>query len=116
MAGHAQADLALPGSLRAILGLRWISARVEARSHSSRGELSPVDWDVASCDGDECASAFGYDETALLPAVSMVYGITESQNLRASWTRTFSYPEYREMAPMLFFSYQEALETVGGVR
>lgn len=115
LAGHAQADLALPGSLRAILGLRWISARVEARSHSSRGELSPVERDVASCDGDECTIPFGYDETALLPAVSMVYGITESQNLRASWTRTFSYPEYREMAPMLFFSYQEALETVGSI-
>ena len=38
---------------------------------------------------------------------------TDRQNLRGSWTRTFSFPEYREMAPVLFYSYQEALETVG---
>lgn len=115
-AAHAQADLALPGSLRAIAGLRFVSATVEARSHSPRGELSPVEKDVATCDsGDRCSIPFGYDKTALLPALSLVYGATASQNLRASWTRTLSFPEYREMAPMLFFSYQEALETVGSI-
>jgi outer membrane receptor protein involved in Fe transport len=50
---------------------------------------------------------------ALLPAVSLVYGLTDQQNLRASWTRTFSFPEYREMAPLLFYSYEDAVETVG---
>jgi outer membrane receptor protein involved in Fe transport len=101
--------------LRAILGLRLVNATVKARSHSPQGELSPVERDVATCEESACTIPFGYDETALLPALSLVYGVSESQNLRASWTRTFSYPEYREMAPMLFFSYQEALETVGSI-
>jgi outer membrane receptor protein involved in Fe transport len=114
---HAQADMALPASFRAILGLRFIHADVAARARSDKGELSPTEDSLAVCDVDDrCVLPFGYQETALLPAVSLVYGLTESQNLRASWTRTFSFPEYREMAPVLFYSYQEALETVGNPR
>lgn len=114
-AAHIQADMALPWSLRAILGLRLVNATVKAESHSPQGELSPVEREVALCEGSACTIPFGYDETSLLPALSLVYSLSESQNLRGSWSRTFSYPEYREMAPMLFFSYQEALETVGSI-
>src|SRR5690606_34708975 len=65
--------------------------------------------------GGECEVPFGYDRTALLPAFSVVHALTGDQNLRASWARTFSYPEYREMAPMLFISYQESMETAGNI-
>jgi outer membrane receptor protein involved in Fe transport len=44
-----------------------------------------------------------------------VYAVTDAQNVRAAFTRTFSFPEYREMAPLLFYSYQNAEEVVGNV-
>jgi TonB-dependent receptor len=115
-AAHGQVDLVLSEAWRAIGGLRLVNARVQGESRSPQGELSPPEAAVAKCDATgACRIPFGYDQTALLPALSVVYAATETQNIRASWTRTFSYPEYREMSPMLFFSYQEALETVGNI-
>lgn len=114
-AAHVQGDMVLSDAWRAIAGMRLVNARVEGTSRSPQGELSPSEAEAATCDQGDCVIPFGYDRTALLPALSLVYAATESQNLRASWTRTFSYPEYREMSPALFFSYQDALETVGNV-
>jgi outer membrane receptor protein involved in Fe transport len=115
-AAHVQGDLVLNDAWRAIVGLRLVGARVEGLSKPPQGELSPDEAAVARCNSSaQCEIAFGYDQMALLPALSLVYGLSEAQNVRASWTRTFSYPEYREMSPMLFFSYLEALETVGNV-
>jgi hypothetical protein len=115
-AAHVQGDVILSEAWRVIGGLRLVSATVEGESQSAQGELSPPEAAVARCDdAGNCRIPFGYDQMALLPAISVVYAATESQNIRASWTRTFSYPEYREMSPMLFFSYQEALETVGNI-
>ncbi len=114
-AAHVQGDMVLSDAWRVIAGLRLVHARVAGESRSPQGELSPPEAEVAACSQGECRIPFGYDRMALLPAASLVYAATESQNLRASWTRTFSYPEYREMSPALFFSYQDALETVGNV-
>jgi outer membrane receptor protein involved in Fe transport len=113
-AAHIQGDFVLGDAWRAIAGVRMVGARVEGVSRPPEGELSPDESDVAKCNLlGECEIRFGYDQTALLPALALVYAATDAQNIRASWTRTFSYPEYREMSPMLFFSYLEALETVG---
>ena len=112
---HAQADLQLAPAWRAIAGVRFVQADVEGVSESPQGELSPPEAAAARCRAGTCEIPFGYSQTALLPAFSLVHALTDAQNLRASWTRTFSYPEYREMSPALYFSYQEALETVGNV-
>jgi TonB-dependent receptor len=116
-AAHAQADWVISESWRAVLGARFIHARVEGKAHAQDGSMSPPEDSVKICDATgRCTLPFGYEKSALLPALSLVYSLTPDQNLRASWTRTFSFPEYREMAPLLFFSYQEALETYGNVR
>lgn len=112
-AAHGQTDLVFSDAWRAILGLRFIHANVEGRAESPSSQLSPAERDQAVCRGTICAFEFGYNEMALLPSVSLIHGLTESQNLRASWTRTFAFPEYREMAPLLFYSYEDAVETVG---
>jgi hypothetical protein len=112
---HFQGDAVLSDALRAIAGLRLVYANVEGFSRSAEGRLSPPEAAAATCVAGQCKVPFGYEQVALLPAFSLVYGVTEQQNVRLSWTRTFSYPEYREMSPMLFFNYQEALETVGNV-
>lgn len=114
-AAHAQADAVLGDAWRFIAGLRVAGARVEGEARSPEDKLSPSERAAAICRSAQCVVPFGYDRVALLPAVSAVYAVTSDQNLRASWTRTFSYPEYREMSPMLFFSYQEGLETVGNI-
>lgn len=114
-AAHAQVDAVLGESWRVIAGLRMAAARVEGEARSPEDKLSPTERAAAVCRVAQCVVPFGYDRVALLPAVSAVYAVTGAQNLRASWTRTFSYPEYREMSPMLFFSYQEGLETVGNI-
>lgn len=114
-ATHAQVDAVWNDSWRVIAGLRMAGARVEGEARSPEDKLSPSERAAAVCRSAQCVVPFGYDRVALLPAVSAVYAVTDAQNVRASWTRTFSYPEYREMSPMLFFSYQEGLETVGNI-
>lgn len=114
-ATHAQVDAVLSDSWRVIAGLRVAGARVDGEARSPEDKLSPSERAAAVCRATQCVVPFGYDRIALLPAVSAVYAVTDAQNIRASWTRTFSYPEYREMSPMLFFSYQEGLETVGNI-
>lgn len=112
---HAQADAVLGDAWRVIAGLRVAGARVEGEARSPEDKLSPSERAAAMCRSAQCVVPFGYDRVAILPAVSAVYAVTDDQNVRASWARTFSYPEYREMSPMLFFSYQEGLETVGNI-
>jgi outer membrane receptor protein involved in Fe transport len=117
MAAHAQADWMLFPQWRAIAGLRLQYASVQGESFAQDGTLSPPEDSIKQCGANgRCRLPFGYEQAALLPAASVVYALTERQNARVSWTRTFSFPEYREMAPLLFFSYQEALEVYGNVR
>ncbi|MCD6023700.1 MAG: TonB-dependent receptor [Fibrobacteria bacterium] len=117
MAAHAQADWVISPAWRAIAGLRLQYASVQGESFAQDGTLSPPEDSIKQCGANgRCRLPFGYEQAALLPAASLVYALTARQNARVSWTRTFSFPEYREMAPLLFFSYQEALEVYGNVR
>jgi outer membrane receptor protein involved in Fe transport len=87
---------------------------VDGGAIAPRGGLSPVEREVADCDeNDTCRIGFGYKDYRHLPTLSLVYGITENQNGRLAYSQTLSFPEYREMAPLLYFNYQQALETVG---
>ncbi len=115
MAAYTQADVVLNDSWRAILGVRLARARVSGRAKSPQNELSSTEVALSDCVNQACEVPFGYDRVEVLPAAALVHALAEDQNLRASWTRTFSYPEYREMSPMLFISYQESMETVGNI-
>jgi TonB-dependent receptor len=42
----------------------------------------------------------------LLPSVNFIYSITDKMNLRASYYRTVSRPEFRELAPFAFYNFQ----------
>jgi TonB-dependent receptor len=48
-----------------------------------------------------------------LPAVSVVYKLTDSQNLRASASQTVNRPEFRELAPFRFKPIAGGLEQTG---
>ncbi len=43
--------------------------------------------------------------TDFLPAVNFVYAFTPKMNFRLSYTQTINRPEFRELAPFLFFDY-----------
>lgn len=44
--------------------------------------------------------------TDFLPSVNFVYALTSKMNVRLSYAQTINRPEFRELAPFLFFDYQ----------
>lgn len=42
----------------------------------------------------------------ILPSINFIYSITEKMNVRASYYRTVSRPEFRELAPFAFYNFQ----------
>jgi outer membrane receptor protein involved in Fe transport len=43
--------------------------------------------------------------TDVLPSTNIIYSLTETVNIRASYYRTVSRPEFRELAPFLFYDF-----------
>lgn len=43
--------------------------------------------------------------TDLLPSANLIYSVNEKINIRASYYRTLSRPEFRELAPFLFYDF-----------
>jgi len=50
-------------------------------------------------------------ETFFLPSLNVKYGLTEDQNLRFSFSKTVSIPEFKEVTP---FVYEDVTQRVGG--
>jgi len=116
-AGYAQGELGFTDWAHLVIGARLSSAKVEGRAESPIGLLSPSERAIADCgDNDSCVFHFGYDRTGVLPSLGFIASVSERQNLRLSFGQTYSYPEYREMAPLLYFDYQQSLETVGNTQ
>ncbi len=42
--------------------------------------------------------------TDFLPSANLIYGLTKTQNIRFSFSKTLNRPEFRELAPFLFFN------------
>lgn len=55
------------------------------------------------------------DDTQLdiLPSVNFIYSLTKKQNLRLSGSKTLNRPEFRELAPFLFFDNATRFNTSG---
>lgn len=49
----------------------------------------------------------------ILPSVNFVYAVTESQNLRLSYSQTVNRPEFRELAPFAFYDFSTMFVTSG---
>lgn len=49
----------------------------------------------------------------LLPSVNFIYSLTKKQNLRLSGSKTLNRPEFRELAPFLFFDNATRFNTSG---
>ncbi|CAN5871988.1 TonB-dependent receptor [soil metagenome] len=51
--------------------------------------------------------------TDFLPSVNLVYALTTKMNLRLSYAATINRPEFRELAPFLFFDYLSNFSIAG---
>lgn len=53
------------------------------------------------------------DDRDFLPALSAVYGLTSTMNLRAAYSYTLARPRFRELAPFLFVDYDRRRNVSG---
>lgn len=52
-------------------------------------------------------------KTDFLPSVNFIYGLNKKQNIRLSYSKTLNRPEFRELAPFLFFDTSTKYNTQG---
>lgn len=87
-AAYAQVDLNY-GSWRFIGGVRWEDSDIEVISQDRfNPETEPITTQL--------------QETEWLPAVGVIYRLSDSQNLRFNASQTVNRPEFRELAPFTF--------------
>ncbi|MDY7227394.1 TonB-dependent receptor [Hyalangium rubrum] len=89
-AGFLSAELPLAERLRAIAGARLevFSQRLESGSPFAQGQ-APASTDRATLNP--------------MPSLNLVYGVTEKANLRAGYSFTVARPQFREIAPFLYY-------------
>nr|WP_298996921.1 TonB-dependent receptor [uncultured Allomuricauda sp.] len=97
-AGYVALDLKLSDKITIIPGLRAESVSQE------------IVYDVINLPPDDPGFRDVY-ENLFLPSLNMRYALTENSNLRASFSNTVSFPEFKETAP---FVYEGVTQRVGG--
>ncbi|MGB3949004.1 MAG: TonB-dependent receptor [Bacteroidia bacterium] len=89
-AGFAMFDMKFFERLRAIYGVRIESYNQKLHT-IKEGSNTPILVDTTVTD--------------LLPSINLVYSINEKINIRTSYYRTVSRPEFRELAPFIFYDF-----------
>lgn len=89
-AGFIMLDMKFFERLRAIYGVRLESYNQQLHTIKD-GSNTPIDVDTTVND--------------FLPSVNLVYSLTDKINIRASYYRTVSRPEFRELAPFIFYDF-----------
>jgi TonB-dependent receptor len=89
-AGFIMLDMKFFERLRAIYGVRLESYNQQLHTVKD-GSNTPIDVDTTVND--------------LLPSANLVYSLTEKINIRGSYYRTVSRPEFRELAPFIFYDF-----------
>ena len=88
-ARYLMIDTKLGNMFRAIYGLRMESFYMNLQS--TRDDRSPVDINSLVVD--------------YLPSVNLIKELNEKQNLRFSYSKTLNRPEFRELAPFVFYDF-----------
>ena len=50
---------------------------------------------------------------SILPSFNLVYSVNDKQNFRFSYSKTLNRPEFREIAPFLFYDYSTGFSVAG---
>ncbi|WP_028377382.1 TonB-dependent receptor [Leeuwenhoekiella sp. MAR_2009_132] len=69
-----------------------------------------IAYDVINLGNSGVGEASGYDNF-YLPSLNVKYGLNDDSNLRFSFSKTISFPEFKEVAP---FVYEDVTQRVGG--
>ncbi len=95
IAGYVSAELALLNRLKAVLGVR-IENYTQRYTGTDQLLINVLDNDVV------------LDDIGFFPSVNLIYGLTENQNLRLSYSKTIARPSFREL------SYAEIYDPISG--
>jgi hypothetical protein len=100
-AGYIMADAAILPRLRVVGG-----ARIETTSQV----VQPVDLFASPLPPLEAASL---DESDVLPALNVTYGLSDRVNVRLGLSQTLARPQLRELAPFTFANYAGGFLVIG---
>jgi len=92
-AGYAMADANLTKDLRVIGGARFEHSDLGVGLDSKIDLMVPV------------MPRTQHVDDSLLPAVNLVFAVSPSSNLRAAYGKTVARPNFREIAPALYYDY-----------
>lgn len=95
--GYVMFDQRLFGRFRAAYGLRFESYRQRINSFGVNGD--PLNVDTVFND--------------FLPSINLTYELTDRTNLRLSASKTVARPEFRELAPFVFFDFNFMSDVTG---
>ncbi|OSY88724.1 TonB-dependent receptor [Tenacibaculum holothuriorum] len=70
-----------------------------------------INWDAINLPPNENPGKREVKETLFLPSLNVKYALNDDQNLRFSFSKTVSFPEFKEMAP---FVYEGVTQRIGG--
>jgi hypothetical protein len=88
-AGYAMMDQRFGKKLRAIYGVRL--ENYDQKLNSTNTFFNPLHIKSSKLD--------------VLPSASLVYALSSKQNLRFAFSKTLNRPEFRELAPFVFFDF-----------
>ena len=95
-AGYAMFDSSYK-KFRVVFGARLESYSQKLNAKTDAGSLVVVD----------------DSRNDILPSVNLIYGVNKKQNIRLSFSKTLNRPEFRELAPFLFFDISTRFNTQG---
>lgn len=87
--GYAMLDQRFGKNIRAIYGVRL--ENYDQKLNSTNTDFKPVHINSSKFD--------------VLPSISLVYSLNTKQNLRIAYAKTLNRPEFREIAPFVFFDF-----------
>ncbi len=116
---YGMAELPLHPKLKSIFGVRSEGTDIEIAPHNpDLGTVEVIhvlpdsgDREIVLADEEDVRTDIR--DRDLLPSVGLVYEVTASMNLRASWSRTLARPTFRELAPVATEEFLLGDEFVG---
>jgi outer membrane receptor for ferrienterochelin and colicin len=74
-----------------------------------------IEHNILQLDGFEGETPISVDQpiTSVLPSLNLGYNLNERTVIRAAYSRTVNRPEFREIAPFLFYDFKQNSEVVG---
>ena len=105
-AGYVLADISAWDPLRIVAGARVERSVLDLNISSTidQGELPPL-CEMTEDGQPSLDGSCDRTDTDLLPSINAVYALNDTTNLRAAYGITIARPNFREVAPSLYYDY-----------